>query len=88
MHLLKRLDVPTPMVTVAGQQFPVEMLGGELRKRWQAAQVRAGNASTRAARTKACDEILKLTTEAAAVLAPHALLRAAPRRSLFDLGKN
>jgi hypothetical protein len=86
--LLKRVDTgPVPMVTIAGQSFPLEMLEPGLRKRWQAAQVRAGNASTAAARTKACAEIMKLSTEAASELARHALLRASPRRSLFDLGK-
>jgi hypothetical protein len=76
--LLKRVDTgPVPMIQVGAQAFPVEMLSTDLRKRWQAA-----------ARTKACDQILKLTAEAAIELAPHGLLRLAPRRSLFDLGKN
>jgi hypothetical protein len=88
MQLLKRVDTgPIPMIQVAGQSFPVEMLSADLRKRWQAAQAVAGNANTRAARTAACDAIMKLTTEASVELAPHALLRAAPRRSLWDLGK-
>jgi hypothetical protein len=87
--LLKRVDTgPVPMIQVGAQAFPVEMLSTDLRKRWQAAQARAGSASTAAARTKACDQILKLTAEAAIELAPHGLLRLAPRRSLFDLGKN
>jgi hypothetical protein len=87
MHLLKRTAVESKMIKIAGQEFPTEMLPAELRKRWENAQMRAATATSSAARTKACAEIMKLTTEAAAELAPHALLRAAPRRSLFDLGK-
>jgi hypothetical protein len=87
MQMLKRTPVDVATITVAGQSFPIEMLPEPLRKRWDTAQARALSASTPRARTKACAEILKLTTEAAAALAPHALLRAAPRRSLWDLGK-
>jgi hypothetical protein len=88
MQILKRVAAEISMIKIAGQSFPADMLPGDLRRRWDGAQVRATHASTRAERAKVCDEILNLTTEIAGSVASHAVLRAAPRRSLFDLGKS
>jgi hypothetical protein len=78
-----------PMIELKKMLFPLDMLSGDLRNRWDRAQADYEAATTDAQRVTVHKEIETLTAEATVELSPHIamrILQSVPKRSICDLG--